>query len=404
MPEKALTRLRISASSAGERAKNGKSRPEDGRNRVYTATSRSLFGNGSGRSSTALITVKMAAFDPMPRASVRAAAIANAGRFRNVRAAYRRSCQRSLSTWPAGAPGAMDGDGWACRSGARRRARRSTSLKPASASRVASSGVAPPAINSRQRSSRCCESSSTISASRAGERRSVDSRGRTCWVQSGMFVSRDALHSFHECRPRLALLGKHAPSFSRDPIEPPPPLLRFLDPRALDPSALLQAIEQRVEGINVECQMAAGARVDQFAQLVAVARPGVKQGEDEQLGGSPLQLAIERAAVDICHEQILFRQASKVKRNPGDCQPPFNCLTGVPWVYTRSVYKRGTHEVPSLDLSDSGCAMHWDGLRSIQDSRHAQRDRNRSDRFRRPRRQNHGNQRRNGDGTGIGPH
>src|ERR1051325_5507585 len=274
----------------------------------------SLFGNGSGRSRTALMTVKIAAFDPMPRASVSAAAIVNAGRFLNVRVASRRSCQRSLNKWSLGAPAVIGDGGCACRSGAMYRARRFPSLKSESASRVASSGDDPEAINSRQRSSRCCESSSTISASRAGERLSGDNRGRTYCVQSGMFVSRDAPHSFHECCPSLPLLSKHTPSFSRDPIEPASPLLGFLDPRALNPSTLLEAVEQGIEGINVKCQMAAGTSVDQFAKLVAVAGPGVKHGEDEQLGGSPLQLAVERAGVNICHEQILRRQASKVKQ------------------------------------------------------------------------------------------
>src|SRR5262245_59327951 len=187
------------------------------------------------------------------------------------------------------------------------RARRFPSLKSASASRVASSGDDPAAINSRQRSSRCCESSSTISASRAGERRSVDRRGRTCCVQSGMFVSGDAPHGLDECCPRLPLLSEHASPFSRDLVEPAATLLRLLDPNTLDPATLLEAIEQGIKGIDVECQMAAGTCVDQFAQLVAVTGPGVEQGEDEQLGGSPFQLAVERARVDICHEQIVCR-------------------------------------------------------------------------------------------------
>jgi hypothetical protein len=45
----------------------------------------------------------------------------------------------------------------------------------------------------------------------------------------------------------------------------------------------------------VKRQLAARPRVDQLAQLVAVARPRVEQRQDEQLRGSPLQLAVERA-------------------------------------------------------------------------------------------------------------
>src|SRR5262245_40854714 len=98
-------------------------------------------------------------------------------------------------------------------------ARALSSLKSASANRVASSGDAPPAINSRQRSSRCWESSSTISASREGVSRRGDKRGRTCSVQSGMFVSRDAPHSLDERLPCLLLLGQHKPSFCGDFVE-----------------------------------------------------------------------------------------------------------------------------------------------------------------------------------------
>src|SRR5262249_46803017 len=172
---------------------------------------------------------------------------------------------------------------------------------------------APPAINSRQRSSRCCESSSTISASRPGERRNVDRRGRTCSAQSGMFVSRNAPHSLDECFPCLLLLSQHASPFRSDPVEAAPALLGLLDPSALDPSALLKSVEQGIKGIDMKCELAAGARMDQFSQLVAVTGPGVKQRKDQQLRRSSLQLAIKRPGVNTCHKQILCRQTLKVK-------------------------------------------------------------------------------------------
>src|SRR5215510_3799370 len=219
----------------------------------------------------------MAALEPMPSASVRTTAIAKPGRIHKMRAAYRRSCQRSLNKWPLGAPGVIGNRVCACRSAAMYRARRSPSLKSASATRVASSGVAPPAINSRQRSSRCCESSSTISASRSGERCRPDKRGRTCCVQSGMFVSCDALNSVNECCPGLALSSQHPPALRRDFVEAAASLVGLFDPGALDPATLLKAIEQGIEGVNVKRDLAAGARVDQFTQLIAVAGSRVEQ-------------------------------------------------------------------------------------------------------------------------------
>src|SRR5215471_2327001 len=156
-------------------------------------------------------------------------------------------------------------------------ARRSPFLKSASATRVASSGDIPPAINSRQRSSRCCESSSTISASRVGESRRPDKRGRTCCDQSGMFVSCDALNSVYERRPGVALLSQRAPALRRDFVEAAASLMGLFDPGPLDPSTLLEAIQQWIKGIDVKRYLAAGARVDQVIQLIAVAWSRVEQ-------------------------------------------------------------------------------------------------------------------------------
>ena len=46
-------------------------------------------------------------------------------------------------------------------------------------------------------------------------------------------------------------------------------------------------------------ELTAGAGVNQLAEVVAVARPGFEQREDQQLGRAALQLAIERPRVDI---------------------------------------------------------------------------------------------------------
>src|SRR5262245_5510808 len=123
----------------------------------------------------------------------------------------------------------------------------------------------------------CSLEPETISASRVGGRRRPDKRGRTCGVQSGMFVSCDALNSVYERRPGLALLRQHAPTLGRDFVEAAASLVGFFDPGALDPSTLLEAIEQGIEGINVKRDLAAGARVDQFTQLIAVAGSRVEQ-------------------------------------------------------------------------------------------------------------------------------
>jgi hypothetical protein len=125
-----------------------------------------------------------------------------------------------------------------------------------------------------------------------------------------MFVSCDELNCVYERRPGLALLSEHAPALRRDFVEATASLFRLFNPGPLDPSTLLEAIQQWIEGIEVKRDLAAGARVDQFTQLISVAGPRVEQRKDEQLRGPPLQLTIERSGVTICHEQIVYRQAS----------------------------------------------------------------------------------------------
>ena len=166
----------------------------------------------------------------------------------------------------------------ACRSGARCRASRFPSRNPASARSVASSSDAPPATSSRQRSSRCCESSSMISSSRVGDRRSDSRRERMCGFQSGMFPSRDEPHGIDELVPGPALLEQYTLTSGRDPVEAAPPLAGLLDPCPLDPAAFLEAIEQRIERVEVEHQSPARLCLDQLAQLVAV--PGRASSTD----------------------------------------------------------------------------------------------------------------------------
>ena len=63
---------------------------------------------------------------------------------------------------------------------------------------------------------------------------------------------------------------------------------------------------------NVE--LTAGSDVNQLAQVVAVPGPRVEQREDEELRRTLLELAVERALVDVCHRQIVYKQASDRKR------------------------------------------------------------------------------------------
>ena len=69
--------------------------------------------------------------------------------------------------------------------------------------------------------------------------------------------------------------------------------------------ALLEPIEQRIERIEVEDQPPARLRLDELPQLVAVTRPRLQHGQQEQFGRPLLQFAVESRQVDVCHRQIL---------------------------------------------------------------------------------------------------
>src|SRR6188768_605462 len=135
-----------------------------------------------------------------------------------------------------------------------------------------------------------------MAASRDGERCSPDrwarsSRSQVCLRGSGgvggrrlcMLVSGDTADGIDEGVPGLALAGEHLAALGRHLIEAPAPFAGFLDPGALNPAALFEAIEQRIERINVEDELAARARLDQLAELVAVAGPGFEKRKDEEL-------------------------------------------------------------------------------------------------------------------------
>src|SRR5262245_14868888 len=97
-----------------------------------------------------------------------------------------------------------------------------------------------------------------------------------------MFASRDQPDGLDEFVPGLALSRQDALSCRRQPIEAPPALAFLLDPGSPDPTALLEAIEQRIERVEVKHQPPARLHLDEFAELVAVSRPGLEHGQEEQ--------------------------------------------------------------------------------------------------------------------------
>jgi hypothetical protein len=87
-----------------------------------------------------------------------------------------------------------------------------------------------------------------------------------------MIYSRDETHRVHERPPGIALAGEDATALGSQTVEAAPPLPSFLNPPALQPAALLQPVQERVERRDVELQLSGGSRFNQFADFVAMTR------------------------------------------------------------------------------------------------------------------------------------
>src|SRR5262245_56272193 len=93
----------------------------------------------------------------------------------------------------------------------------------------------------------------------------------------------DAAGGVGERAPRAALALEDLRARRRDLVVATPALPRLLDPAPLNPSALLEAIEQRIERGDAKLQHTVRPRFDQLAQVVAVTRLIFEEREDQQL-------------------------------------------------------------------------------------------------------------------------
>src|SRR5262249_62043945 len=76
--------------------------------------------------------------------------------------------------------------------------------------------------------------------------------------------------------PGAALRRKPGGARRRQPVVAAPALAGFFDPAALDPAALFEAVEQRIQRSDTELEGAARPRPDQLAQVGTGARLGVR--------------------------------------------------------------------------------------------------------------------------------
>src|SRR4051812_47477792 len=116
--------------------------------------------------------------------------------------------------------------------------------------------------------------------------RSGRSPPRFSWPRTNEVQSRIAgFHHLVDGRdvgaPVLALRREYPVAFGGQPVETALPLARLLDPAALDPAAVLETQQCRVERRERECQLAGGPSLDQFADLVAVTRTRFQEGQHD---------------------------------------------------------------------------------------------------------------------------
>src|SRR6185295_10955172 len=96
--------------------------------------------------------------------------------------------------------------------------------------------------------------------------------------------------------PRRALLRQHAPALTREPVETALALARLLDPTALEPPAVLEPEQRRVQRGQREGQPPARPGLDELADLVAVPGSGLDERQDQHLDAALLEFGTEHGA------------------------------------------------------------------------------------------------------------
>src|SRR5947209_1065077 len=97
---------------------------------------------------------------------------------------------------------------------------------------------------------------------------------------------------------------QHLSSFRGDAVIAPAALTCLLDPATGDPSALLETIEQGVEGGDMERQRTLTALFDDLANLIAMTRAHFDERKDQQVGATLLQFPVEHRHYHIWHKHI----------------------------------------------------------------------------------------------------
>src|SRR5688572_6993813 len=106
-----------------------------------------------------------------------------------------------------------------------------------------------------------------------------------------MLASDDLADGADERVPAAAPLCQRFLSFARDLVDASAPFARLLRPAPLDPAALLQLVEQRIERGGVKRDRPTRPLLDQRRDVIAVARAHFDQRQDEEFGAALFELA-----------------------------------------------------------------------------------------------------------------
>src|SRR5688500_12022347 len=129
--------------------------------------------------------------------------------------------------------------------------------------------------------------------SRSAVRVSSERRARTYAVQSRTAALHHRVDGGNVLAPRSALLVQHAASFCRQPVETAFALTGTLDPASLDQATAFEPEQRWIQRRERKRQPAAGAGLDQLADLISVPRARLEQRQDQHLDAALLQFRSE---------------------------------------------------------------------------------------------------------------
>src|SRR5258708_28474050 len=166
-----------------------------------------------------------------------------------------------------------------------------TPPKAIAARRCASSTGTPARINSSASSSTCCRISASISASMSGRRKSDRrSRLRLRLVSTGTSGrGEDARHGTREQTPLFLFGAILLPSGRREAVHLHLPSFRRRPPLGVDPAAIFQSVQRRIERALVDRQHLVGELPNPLRDPPAVYRP-----EEQALQNEQIETALEQ--------------------------------------------------------------------------------------------------------------